>query len=97
MSEELQATLFRPGDLLLQRADATLVSALSRLDQARSRHVDVVGKGLQLHPFERTHREALIHRPWRDNPRSDATSYSQFVISEAYRIVIGRSKIDLAV
>ena len=32
MRKELHAALFCPGDLLLQRADATLVSALSRLD-----------------------------------------------------------------
>src|SRR5712691_5690833 len=63
MSEELQAAVFRPADLLLQRGDASPVSALPRLNQTRSRELDVVGKGLQLHPLERTHREALIRTP----------------------------------
>jgi hypothetical protein len=61
VSEVPGAPLLRGGDLLLDDLDEAVVVTRLRSCKTAFQHTDFGGKGLDFHPFERTHRRSLTN------------------------------------
>jgi hypothetical protein len=83
MGDELQPQPLGFGDFVFERPDAAVVLALPRIRQTRARGCDVADKGLQLHPLERTHRNALVRARQGDGSRPDAPSSVRIMLVRA--------------